>query len=132
MKLQGAFLLLMSFNSITYANSILPDSNAPFSQRPDVLEASQGVPQINIQTPSPAGVSRNQYSQFDIEQRGAILNNASDKVETQLAGQIAGNPHLANGAARVILNEVTFPRKNGQDTKRLFCLQTQRGSNSPI
>lgn len=98
--------LLAWVSSISNANSIVADPNAPLSQRPDVLETHQGVPQINIQAPSPAGVSRNHYSQFDIEQRGAILNNSFEKVDTHLAGRIEGNPNLANGAAQVILNEV--------------------------
>lgn len=107
MRLQRLpIVLFVSISSAVNANTILPDPNAPLLQRPDVLEANQGIPQINIQTPSPAGVSRNQYSQFDIEQRGAILNNSFQKAETQLAGQIEGNPHLSNGPARVILNEV--------------------------
>ncbi|WP_241650489.1 filamentous hemagglutinin N-terminal domain-containing protein, partial [Rosenbergiella collisarenosi] len=48
----------------------------------------------------------NKYTQFDIEQRGAILNNGRTTSQTQLAGQVAANPWLAKGEAKVILNEV--------------------------
>lgn len=85
---------------------IISDSNAPANQRPTVLNAANGVPQVNIQTPSAAGVSRNTYSQFDVQQQGAILNNSRTNVQTQLGGWVQGNPWLATGTARVILNEV--------------------------
>ncbi len=80
--------------------------NAPGTQQATILPAGNGVPLINIQTPSSAGVSRNVYSQFDVSAAGAILNNSRKATTTQLAGWVSGNPWLARGSARVILNEV--------------------------
>ncbi|WP_422085359.1 hemagglutinin repeat-containing protein [Variovorax sp.] len=74
--------------------------------RPTVLLAPNGVPLVNIQTPSAAGVSRNVYNQFDVMRNGAILNNSRVNVQTQLGGFVQGNPWLARGPARVILNEI--------------------------
>ncbi|ALN65272.1 filamentous hemagglutinin family N-terminal domain protein [Lysobacter antibioticus] len=85
---------------------VVADPNAPGNQRPTVLQAPNGVPLVNIQTPSAAGVSRNTYSQFDVNREGAILNNSRSNVQTQLGGWVQGNPWLAGGGARVILNEV--------------------------
>src|SRR5215217_80401 len=85
---------------------IVVDHAAPRQQQPTVLNAGNGVPLINIQTPSAAGVSRNTYTQFDVQQHGVILNNARTNAQTQLGGWVQGNPWLANGTARVILNEV--------------------------
>lgn len=85
---------------------IKADANAPKNQQPTVLGTANGVPQVNIQTPSAAGVSRNSYSQFDVKAQGAILNNARSDAATQLGGWVQGNPWLAKGSARVILNEV--------------------------
>jgi filamentous hemagglutinin len=85
---------------------IIADPSAPGNQRPVILNTANGLPQVNIQTPSAAGVSRNAYSQFDVQAQGAILNNSATNVQTQLGGWIAGNPMLAGGTARVILNEV--------------------------
>ena len=85
---------------------IVADPNAPGNQRPTVLTAPNGVPLVNIQTPSAAGVSRNTYQQFDVNSNGAILNNSRTSVQTQLGGYVQGNPWLAQGSARVILNEV--------------------------
>lgn len=100
---------------IPVANAqVLADPNAPGNQRPTVLEAANGVPLVNIQTPSAAGVSRNTYKQFDVEQNGAILNNSRTNTQTQLGGWVQGNPWLGKGTARVILNEV-----NSSDPSRL-------------
>lgn len=85
---------------------IVADPAAPGSQKPTVLTAPNAVPLINIQTPSAAGVSRNTYKQFDVNAQGAILNNSRGNVQTQLGGWVQGNPWLATGSARVILNEV--------------------------
>ncbi|MFY3149229.1 hemagglutinin repeat-containing protein [Achromobacter xylosoxidans] len=93
---------------------IVADLGAPGNQRPTVLEAPNGVPLVNIQTPSGAGVSRNTYRRFDVGQQGAILNNARTNTQTQLGGWVQGNPWLARGTARVILNEV-----NSSDPSRL-------------
>jgi filamentous hemagglutinin len=50
------------------ANSVIvADPSAAANQRPIVLLDSQGRPLVNIQTPSAAGVSRNTYSQFDVQ-----------------------------------------------------------------
>ena len=85
---------------------IVADPNAPANQRPAITTAPNGVPLVNIQTPSAAGVSRNTYSQFDVNAQGAILNNARTNAQTQLGGWVQANPWLAGGAARVILNEI--------------------------
>ena len=85
---------------------IRSDPSAPRNQRPTVLLAPNGVPLVNIQTPSAAGVSRNTYSQFDVQPNGAIFNNSRTDTATQLGGWVQANPWLATGSARVILNEV--------------------------
>lgn len=87
--------------------NIVADINAAKNQQPTVLQSANGTPQVNIQTPSKGGVSRNNYTQFDVNQQGAILNNSHKNVQTQLGGMVAGNPWLAKGEAKVILNEVT-------------------------
>ena len=86
--------------------AIRADKSAPGNQQPTVLQTANGLPQVNIQTPSAGGVSRNQYSQFDVAEKGAVLNNARKAVQTQMAGWVQGNPNLARGEAKVILNEV--------------------------
>ena len=86
--------------------AIRADKSAPGNQQPTVLQTANGLPQVNIQTPSAGGVSRNQYSQFDVAEKGAVLNNARKAAQTQMAGWVQGNPNLSRGEAKVILNEV--------------------------
>jgi filamentous hemagglutinin len=102
-----AVLLLLGLVWVEASQAqIVGDQAAPGAQRPTVLNAANGVPLVNIQTPSAAGVSRNAYSQFDVGASGAILNNARAQAQTELGGWVQGNPWLAKGPARVIVNEV--------------------------
>ncbi|QHI99285.1 filamentous hemagglutinin N-terminal domain-containing protein [Xylophilus rhododendri] len=100
----GLFLALLTWGPIHA--QIVADPGAPGGQRPTVLNTASGIPQVNIQTPSAAGVSRNTYGQFDVNRPGAILNNSRVGTQTQIGGWVQGNPWLAGGSARVILNEV--------------------------
>ncbi|MBP7581908.1 MAG: filamentous hemagglutinin N-terminal domain-containing protein, partial [Vogesella sp.] len=88
------------------AAQIVADPAAPGNQRPTVLTTSSGAVQVNIQTPSAAGVSLNQYRQFDTGTAGTVLNNSRVNVQTQSAGWVAANPWLVTGSARVIVNQV--------------------------
>ncbi|SUT95652.1 heme utilization or adhesion protein [Actinobacillus lignieresii] len=85
---------------------IQADKNAPKHEQPIVFKTPNGLPQVNIQTPNDKGLSHNKYSRFDVDSKGAILNNSRSQTQTQLAGMVQGNPNLARGEARVILNEV--------------------------
>ncbi|BBW24134.1 TPA: hemagglutinin repeat-containing protein [Enterobacter kobei] len=88
------------------AAGIVADASAPGKQQPTVISTANGTTQVNIQTPSAGGVSRNTYSQFDVGRDGAILNNAHKNTSTELGGMVTANPWLAKGEAKVILNEV--------------------------
>ncbi|MGD9424029.1 hemagglutinin repeat-containing protein [Pantoea sp. NSTU24] len=110
-----SFSLWLAMGVIQPASAaIVADAQAPGGQQPTIINSANGTPQINIQTPSAGGVSRNTYSQFDVGQQGAILNNSHKNVQTELGGMVSGNPWLARGEARVILNEV-----NSRDPSRL-------------
>ena len=88
------------------AGTIVADPNAPKTEQPTILNTASGATQVNIQTPTAGGVSMNQYKQFDTQSNGTILNNSRTNANTQTAGWIQGNPWLATGTARVIVNQV--------------------------
>ncbi|MHB1238575.1 MAG: two-partner secretion domain-containing protein, partial [Gallionella sp.] len=91
---------------IVTAQVIANQAAAP-NKRPLIDTTANGIPLVQIATPNAAGVSHNQYTQFNVDPAGLILNNSQSTVLTRQAGYVAGNQKLANGTASVILNEVT-------------------------
>ena len=89
---------------------IRADNTAPTNQRPVILETANGIPQVNIQTPNDKGMSYNKYQQFNVDTRGAILNNSRKNAQTELGGWVQANPYLAGGEAKLIVNEVNASR----------------------
>ncbi|RKV74357.1 MAG: filamentous hemagglutinin N-terminal domain-containing protein, partial [Neisseria sp.] len=88
--------------TLVSASMILPahaqitvDKTAPKNQQAVILKTNTGAPLVNIQTPNARGLSHNRYTQFDVDTKGAVLNNDRN-----------GNPFLAKGSAQLILNEV--------------------------
>lgn len=102
-----SFAVLIALGAITPAKAeIVADSSAVASQQPDIVNNTDAATVVNITTPSAAGVSRNTYSQFDVDQNGVILNNSQNGASTYLGGTIEGNSSLADGTASIILNEI--------------------------
>ncbi|MEQ1527436.1 MAG: hemagglutinin repeat-containing protein [Gallionella sp.] len=91
---------------------IIAAQDAAANTRPIVDATANGLPLVQIATPSAAGVSHNQYTTFNVDPAGSILNNAQSSALTQQAGYVARNPNLVNGSARIILNEVTSANRS--------------------
>ena len=70
------------------------------------LHNQGGVPIVNIVAPNAAGLSHNQFLDYNVDRQGVVLNNALQAGQSQLAGQLASNPQFYGHAASVILNEV--------------------------
>ncbi|NHB86577.1 ESPR-type extended signal peptide-containing protein, partial [Photorhabdus tasmaniensis] len=102
--LRFSLLLALGGISLTAQANIVADGQAPGHQQPTIIHSANGTPQVNIQTPGADGVSHNTYRQFDVDKSGVILNNSANPTQTQLGGMVAGNPWLAKGEAKIILN----------------------------
>ena len=103
-KLVAIFMLFLHI--ISLADGIVPDNAA--SRNLQVDKAANGVPLVNIEAPDNNGTSHNVYKDYNVDGRGAILNNAKDLTNSQLGGLIYGNPNLQNSnEASTIINEVS-------------------------
>ncbi|WP_048697872.1 filamentous hemagglutinin N-terminal domain-containing protein [Erwinia piriflorinigrans] len=109
MTVRSLVRLLALFTGPAAADGIVTDGAATPGQRPQVITTHNGVPQVNITAPNQAGVSHNQYQQFDVGQKGIVLNNSAVTTSTRLVGMVQGNPNLNSTPAKVILNEVNSP-----------------------
>ncbi|SFU84457.1 hemagglutinin repeat-containing protein [Xenorhabdus koppenhoeferi] len=103
-KLAVSVTIILTTCSGSFANGITPGGDAVHS--PDVIQADIGATVINIVAPSESGLSHNQYQDFNVNQMGAVFNNALEEGTSQLAGQLSANGNLNGQAASVILNEV--------------------------
>ncbi|KZL14859.1 filamentous hemagglutinin N-terminal domain-containing protein [Pseudovibrio sp. Ad37] len=70
------------------------------------------MPVVNIVKPTSSGLSHNKFLDFNVGQNGLILNNSTEMSRSELGGIIEQNPNLKNGAASLILNEVTSSNRS--------------------
>ena len=78
-----------------------------------VYSGLNGVTVVDIATANAKGLSHNKYNQFNVDQRGMVLNNSvhTNPIQSQLAGQVERNLNL-NAAAKLILNEVVAQNRS--------------------
>lgn len=73
-----------------FANTIVDvtaNSNTEIQQKNNVVV-------VNIATPNANGLSHNKYTDFNVTTNGLILNNATQNINTTLAGNINANVNL--------------------------------------
>lgn len=114
MKSLGRKILCVLLSGVFFGDTIawaeapiLPDTKALGNRYPLVQETANGIPLVNISAPTAGGVSRNDYERFNIPTKGAILNNSYTLSKTELAGYVQGNANMAQGPAKIIVNQVT-------------------------
>jgi len=96
--------LFMSFN--IFGAGIEVDPNVP--QNVNVDRAPNGVPVINISTPTDKGTSVNSFKEFNVDQRGVEILNNTGVGRGYLSGIVNPNPNLRPGQeARTVVFKVT-------------------------
>jgi len=97
------FLLLHTLE--IFGANLVVDPNSTYNTKID--ESRNGVPIVNISTPNDRGVSINEFKEYNVDERGQILNNADNVGRSYLGGLINANPNLApNQAANLIILQV--------------------------
>lgn len=99
----------LEFGTPVFAAPIT-DPAAPIRFQPQVTQSTGvggGVPVVNITAPNAAGISLNQYSQFNVDAVGLILNNSLITGGSTLGGTVAANAGLGGRQASQIINQVT-------------------------
>lgn len=102
-KLAAAVTIISVSVATCYAAGIVGAGDS--AHKPDVSSVN-GTSVINIVQPSASGLSHNQFQDFNVGEKGAVLNNATSAGNSILAGQLAANQNLNGQAASIILNEV--------------------------
>ena len=90
-----ATLLLFFLNINIFGAGIEVDSNV--QQNVSVDKAPNGVPVINISTPSPKGTSVNSFKEFNVDSRGVEILNNTGVGRGYLSGIVNPNPNLRPG-----------------------------------
>ena len=98
-------IFLLIYNIEIFAANLVVDPNSNYNTKLD--ESASGVPIVNISTPNDRGVSINEFSEYNIDEKGQIINNADNIGRSYLGGIINANPNLApNQAANLIILQV--------------------------
>ena len=98
-------IFLLIYNIEIFAANLVVDPNSNYNTKLD--ESASGVPIVNISTPNDRGVSINEFSEYNIDEKGQIINNADNVGRSHLGGIINANPNLApNQAANLVILQV--------------------------
>ena len=103
-KISAALIMAFVLTGQASAAGIVAGGDA--AKQAQINTANNGAVVVNIVAPGAAGLSHNQFKDFNVGLPGAVLNNSTIAGQSQLAGQLNANTQLGNQAAKVILNEV--------------------------
>ncbi|MFI0546348.1 MAG: hemagglutinin repeat-containing protein [Brachymonas sp.] len=93
---------------------VVPSTVVPTGGNTVAYVSANGVPVVDINTANAAGLSHNQFTRYDVDPKGLVLNNGNTSQmarQSQLAGQVMANTNLSN-EARIILNEVVSANRS--------------------
>ncbi len=108
-KLLSFFILVnLLYNSETLrASGIVVDSNADKRYQANITETRNKIDQVDIVAPSSSGTSHNKFLDYNVSEKGVILNNSAKEITTTLGGIISKNNNLNGREADLIITEVT-------------------------
>ena len=108
-KLLSFFILVnLLYNSETLrASGIVVDSNADKRHQANITETRNKIDQVDIVAPSSSGTSHNKFLDYNVSEKGIILNNSAKEITTTLGGIISKNNNLNGREADLIITEVT-------------------------
>ncbi|WP_064581460.1 filamentous hemagglutinin N-terminal domain-containing protein [Streptobacillus moniliformis] len=72
-----------------------------------VEKSNNGIDVINISTPSSKGISHSTFTDFNIGEKGAVINNSKNIARSRIAGLINGNKNIKEKRAKLALLDVT-------------------------
>ncbi|MGY4533697.1 filamentous hemagglutinin family protein [Pseudomonas sp. TE3786] len=75
-------------------------------QSTTISQSGNSVPVVEIANPNSKGLSRNRFTEFNVDQPGLIFNNSLRDGVSQIGEQVMHNPNLSS-EAKAILAEVT-------------------------
>ncbi|WP_156300427.1 filamentous hemagglutinin N-terminal domain-containing protein [Streptobacillus canis] len=102
MKKFFGMIIAISISLFSYAN-ITVDGNTNVY----IEKSNNGIDIINISTPSPKGVSHSTFKDFNVSEKGAVINNAKNIARSHIAGLINGNNNIKETRAKLALLDVT-------------------------
>lgn len=70
------------------------------------VQTMNGTPVVNINAANAAGISRNTFSQFNVDAKGVVFNNNIANGASVLVGGVQANANLGGKAASVIVADV--------------------------
>lgn len=109
-----AVCLALGLLAINVQADGVPTTVVPTGGQTSAYLSANGTPVVNINAANTAGLSHNQYTRYDVDSHGLVLNNGNaSQIQraSQLAGSVLANTNL-NKEANVILNEVVSTNRS--------------------
>ncbi|WP_156300411.1 two-partner secretion domain-containing protein [Streptobacillus canis] len=107
MKKFFGMIIAISISLFSYAN-ITVDGNTNVY----IEKSNNGIDIINISTPSPKGVSHSTFKDFNVSEKGAVINNAKNIARSHIAGLINGNNNIKETRVKLALLDVTGTKES--------------------
>jgi filamentous hemagglutinin len=112
------YILIISFATpplSLFATGIEVDHTAPASERALLDQTQNGTDIVNMSRPSGAGISKNTFREYNVSNKGVVLNNSTGVGVSQLGGALYGNPYYEGRSADLILFEVSGTNRSNLD-----------------